>query len=553
MLHQHLEEAVRVLELRRYRRILASGRLPFAFAAGILLLAGLMIPFLFGDQGVMAGRYPITTFRGWPAGVLLTTCALGAGLGGYLRVQQLWHQERRQQGFQSWLLSGLSPARTGLTTILMASVLGLALVAVPTAIGLVLALFGGLAWWQWLLYLVLYPVCALFGSALGTLTFFSSFQLTPKLLFYPVVIALGLAVGLLWLRIETVEGGWRKGWEEHPGRITRSLALATPVPVLFGSAAPKWWDTFGARSLGLRLPVAPAALLYAGCLLLAAMYIGFAGVRGYMALAADPDRADAKPRAPTDDPGQEFYWQGFRNPILTRDVRTRLRSKDTAEFIFFASIAVAAGAFVPLLMTASDLSDPLQTASAARQVFFWLTMTLVALAALVGPSLTADSITQERATGALELLVATPMRPRQILAGKLAGAVAVLMLLISPSLPLFGLCYLFHGASGPQVLGVFSLLLATLVLAALVGVTQSSINQKGGSAKFWAYAVTCGLVAVPGGPCWIAVAIAAPDAGMRKMLVTNGIGVTALIAVIAAFVLVLFWGNACEQLEYSEY
>jgi hypothetical protein len=27
----------------------------------------------------------------------------------------------------------------------------------------------------------------------------------------------------------------------------------------------------------------------------------------------------------------------------------------------------------------------------------------------------------------------------------------------------------------------------------------------------------------------------------------------ALIVVLAGFVLALFWGNACEQLEYSEY
>ena len=78
--------------------------------------------------------------------------------------------------------------------------------------------------------------------------------------------------------------------------------------------------------------------------------------------------------------------------------------------------------------------------------------------------------------GTLELLVATPLRPREMLAGKLVGAVAVMLLLISPSMPLFGLCYLFHGASGLQVVQVYTLLLVTVVVACFIGLTQSSIN-----------------------------------------------------------------------------
>jgi ABC-type Na+ efflux pump permease subunit len=287
-------------------------------------------------------------------------------------------------------------------------------------------------------------------------------------------------------------------------------------------------------------------------LALTAAFLTWLSVRGFLALTDAPELIDVKPETPLEDLGEEYYWKGFRNPVWTRDIRTRLRSKETAEFIFFTSIAVAAGAFVPLVMTTNDLSNPLQTAISAKQVFFWLTMTLVALIALITPGMTAETITQERTHGTLEMLVGTILRPREILQGKLLGAICVMLMLISPSLPLFGLCYLFHGASGDQVIQVYLLLLATLTISALIGLTQSAINAKAGMAKFWAYACTAVLVAFPGGPFWIAAGLAAPDPQTRQELMNNA-GVSAVIGVLWAFVLVLFWGNACEQIEYSEY
>lgn len=549
---RYLDEAIRVLEARRYRRILAQGRLPFVYAVGVFLVAGLLVPFFVGERGILSAGGTVARYHGWGAGVMLTTSALAAALAGYLRAQHLWHQERRLRTFHAWLMSYQSPFRAATTTIVMAAVLGLGLAGIPLVFSLLMALVSGVSWWQLLLSLLLIPLCALAGAAIGAAVFFISYNLVPRGLYYPGLAALALLAVALWLRIEVVQNGWHRGWEEHPGRIVQSLSLITPIPVLFGVSTPGWWDRWALPSLGWSLPVWQAALLYAALLILVAACAGGVAIHGYLRLAADPDLMEEKPQAPTEEGGREFYWKGFRNPMLTRDIRTRLRNKDTAEFIFFASIAVAAGFFVPLLMTTSDLSDPLLTARTASQVFFWLTMTLVALVSLIAPGLTADSITAERSSGALEMLVATPLRPREILWGKLMGAVCVMTLLVSPSFPLFGLCYLFHGASGPQVVSVYLLLLVTLTVSAFIGVTQSAINSKAGSAKFFAYGSTAAFVAVPGGPFWIAAAAAAPQAEMRQQLM-SGAGVSALIGALAIFVLVLFWGNACEQLEYSEY
>ena len=547
-----LDEALRTLELRRYRRIFGSARLPLVYAGGVLIVAWVLVPLFFGENGVLAGTDPLYRYAGFAPGVLFTLSALAALLGGYLRAQHLWNQERQLRSFHNWLLTRQSPGRVAVTVVAMASMLGLSMSAIPFIIGLVAGLLSGLQWWQYLLTALLMVLCALTGAAAGAAVFFTSFNLAPRRLYYPALAVLAVLAAVLWLQIERTERGWERRWDEHPGRALTAAALITPVPALFGASAPRWWARYPGARLGDDVQPWAWGLLYCGLLLAVAGWATLVSVRGYAALARDPDRLDERPRAPTDEGGREFYWKGFRNPVWTRDIRTRLRNKDTAEFIFFASIAVAAGAFVPLIMTVNDLSDPLQTALAARQIFFWLTMTLVALVTLITPSLTADVITQERAQGTLEMLVGTALRPREILVGKLLGAVSVMLLLISPSLPLFGLCYLFHGASGPQVLGVYALLIGSLAVSAFIGLAQSAINNRSGAAKFWAYALTACFVGLPGGPFSIAAAITAPQPEIQRAL-RDWSGIVLLAGAFWAFVLVLMWGNASEQLEYSEY
>jgi ABC-type transport system involved in multi-copper enzyme maturation permease subunit len=348
------------------------------------------------------------------------------------------------------------------------------------------------------------------------------------------------------------ERGWSGPWEDHPGRIVLVLSLLTPIPSLFGLASRDWWNSTILARFGEPGFVWVAAPATWATLIVAAGFCCWASLRGYMRLRDDPDRLGGRKRFETEEFGEEFYWKGFGNPVWTRDVRTRLRHKETTEFIFFASVAVAAGACIPLAMTARDLSDPLKTADAARNVFFWLSMTLVALVTLIGPGLTADAITEERAQGSLELLIATPLTPREILVGKLLGAAGVQLLLVSPSLPLFGLCFLFHGAQGDQVLAVYALVVTSIVVCSFIGLAQSAVCTRSGVAKFFAYLITTFFVALPGGPFWVAAAIAAPGAEMRASLM-SGAAVSVVVGVVWLFVLGLLWGNASEALEYHEY
>src|SRR5205814_73863 len=104
---------------------------------------------------------------------------------------------------------------------------------------------------------------------------------------------------------------------------------------LFGLAAPFWWAREVVPALGVPLEswhwAIGAAVVLAG----AGAYTTLMSIRGYLTLAEDMSQIEERPRAAIEEIGEEYYWKGFRNPVWTRDIRTRLRSKDTAEFIFF--------------------------------------------------------------------------------------------------------------------------------------------------------------------------------------------------------------------------
>ncbi|MBI3910365.1 MAG: ABC transporter permease subunit [Armatimonadetes bacterium] len=552
-----LDEAVAVVELRRYRRWLAHGWFPFIASVATLLIAWsgapAAIPLVAGPGSDDPAL--ISATAEWPYASLLVAVGLAAFVCGYLRSSQYWQSERRLNTFTAWLLTRQEPARSGATVVCMSAALALMLVAFPLAVMLVVASATYLAVWQVVLGLGMVVGCALLGASLGSAGFFAGAGLTRRFVIVTGALALAAVVLALWLRIEAVEDGWHRPWEEHAVRLGRAFALATPMPALLGVGVPTWWANQVARRLALPLSAWQGAMLYLALLLLTTAWATWVTGDGLARLHREPE-ASRDLSGPTPDlkeePGTEVYWRGFRNPILTREIRTRLRSRDTAEFIFFASVAVAAGGFLPLFVSTRDLTDALRTADVARQVFFWLTMTLVALVVLITPGMAVDATSRERERDTLAVLVVSPLRARELLFGKLLGAVCVVALLVSPSLPLVALCFLFHGAEPVQIPLVYAVLGVALLMTGSLGVTMGAIHTRSLAAKIWTYLLTAVYAIMPGGPFWLAAAFALPDATTRQQL-QESLPISLILAAIGLFVIRLLWGFATERLEYGEH
>ncbi len=540
-----MDEALLVLQLRRMRRWFGGVARPVGFVVALLSIPWIAAPWVL--RLLAAGPSEAQLGPRWPFGSLLATLGLGLAAAGWYQAGQFWSGEHRLRRLPAWLLADRDPGRVSASVWGGAITFALALAAVPLAIAVPVGAAQAPSAWQWAEAAALALLCAAAGSAVGSAGFFVRNRLIWRC-WAPLaaLFVLGLAVAF-WLRCETAQGGWGRPWEERPLRVVTAVALLTPAPVLYGVADPGWWGRFCHGALGFSLSAWHGGLSYSlGLLMVTIAGLGLSRA-GMRRLQQEPETLEARrPATPVqEDSGRRSPGRG--NPVWARELRTRLRDRTTASLILIAVLVVAAGAFAPLLLAAQSLASPLETAAVARQVFFWLTLVLFGLAVVAAPGLAAQAFTLERQSRGLELLIATPMRTRQILLGKLAGTAAFVAMLLSPSLPLFGLCALFRGVSGGQVTTIYVLLLATVILGAYLGVTASAMHNSSGAARMQAYCLTL-LLAVPGGLLSTIVAVATPAAGSRR---AAGVGeLSSVILIFGGVLLWHLWRNASARLRY---
>src|SRR5207244_1177935 len=86
-----------------------------------------------------------------------------------------------------------------------------------------------------------------------------------------------------------------------------------------------------------------------------------------------------------------------------------------------------------------------------RAIYFFAFIAQAIMVALITPAITAGTVTIEREQRSYELLAATPLRPSDIVRGKLTAAVSFVVLLLTASLPLVSLAFLVGGVSPAEI------------------------------------------------------------------------------------------------------
>jgi ABC-type transport system involved in multi-copper enzyme maturation permease subunit len=158
------------------------------------------------------------------------------------------------------------------------------------------------------------------------------------------------------------------------------------------------------------------------------------------------------------------------NPVMVKEFRTRMRGT-RAYWLLLGYTLLLAGVLAVMYFTfeAEASSQPDWwvnggSSRAARDLGRWMYgFTFIAQAlmvALITPAITAGAVTIEREQRSYELLVTTPLRPVDLIRGKLTAAVSFVVLLLTVSLPLVSLSFLAGGVSPAEVF--FSYLLIGL-------------------------------------------------------------------------------------------
>jgi hypothetical protein len=186
-------------------------------------------------------------------------------------------------------------------------------------------------------------------------------------------------------------------------------------------------------------------------------------------------------------PSEEIVMQLPENPVLTKELRTRMRGP-RAFWILLAYVGLPS---VVVLLTYISYSAYNSYNSGTFQLgkSFYSTVFIIQalLVGLITPALTAGGVTLEKEQRTYDLLSLTKLPRRAIVQGKLFSATLFVALLLTSSLPLASLCFLLGGIAPSQVAASYIILLSCAFLYGSVGIVSSSISKSTTNATSLAY------------------------------------------------------------------
>ncbi len=152
-----------------------------------------------------------------------------------------------------------------------------------------------------------------------------------------------------------------------------------------------------------------------------------------------------------------------------------------------------------------------------QSIFSALSIFQLILVCFIAPAFTAGQISLEREKQTLDLLISTPMRPGAFVIGKLAAALAFVVLMIVAAVPISAIVLMYGGASVDDIVRQQLVLLATALMLGAVGLFFSALLKRTQAATVLTYitvlALTLGTALLFG--FWTAVANQMPDGGFR--------------------------------------
>jgi ABC-2 type transport system permease protein len=187
------------------------------------------------------------------------------------------------------------------------------------------------------------------------------------------------------------------------------------------------------------------------------------------------------------------------NPIIVREVRTRMRGVRPYLILtaFLALLAASGVGIYQLMLQQARFGAMVLSAQVGQGLFRGIGFVELLLVVFLAPSMTAGAISGEREQLTYDMLMATPLRPAQILWGKLVAALSYLFLLIFAAVPVFSVVLVFGGVELKALLKALLLLLAATVFFGAIGLCCSAFGRRTARATTLAYMAVLLLLGVP--------------------------------------------------------
>jgi ABC-type transport system involved in multi-copper enzyme maturation permease subunit len=150
----------------------------------------------------------------------------------------------------------------------------------------------------------------------------------------------------------------------------------------------------------------------------------------------------------------------------------------------------------------------------AQDFFIYFAYAQIAVVLLLTPALTAGTISLERERRTIEYLFATDLRNHEIVLGKLAARLVVVMCQVLAGLPILSIAMLLGGIEPQRLYMVFAVTLSTTLALAAFGIAISVWAKRSRDAVLRAYVVLFAFLFVPlvtglpvGWPFWLQSAL----------------------------------------------
>lgn len=178
----------------------------------------------------------------------------------------------------------------------------------------------------------------------------------------------------------------------------------------------------------------------------------------------------------------------FWNPIVSKEYRSRMRTW-RSPLAWTIYILLLGGLGWAIFAGGSGQGfGPFGTGNNYGQVLFTsLIIFQVVLLAFITPALTAGAISGERERQTIDLLFVTPIAPFSIIWGKLLASMSFVVLLLTLSVPIFSLVFLFGGIELDQMVYAFVVTGVSALTLGLMGIAFSTMFRRTLAATVTAY------------------------------------------------------------------
>ena len=193
------------------------------------------------------------------------------------------------------------------------------------------------------------------------------------------------------------------------------------------------------------------------------------------------------------------FFAYFVNPIIVKELRSRMRG--ARAFITLTSVLlmmsiISFGLYKLVIISSAWSYTPLSP-QIGQTLFTSIAIIEILMICLVTPAVTAGAISSEHEKLTYEMLLTTPLKPTQILWGKLVSALGYIFLLVFAAIPMASLVFIYGGVAPRDMLKALIVLLATAVMLGTVGIFMSTWLKRSGRATIASYLIVLALLGVP--------------------------------------------------------